>query len=659
MDLNQINYKVILCVIFELGLLKISIGQEDIPPTCPSEIYCHGPLLDTIQMAKIYPDSKTFVDMKLRRSPNETLDIFYTWMKRFNDHKPSRGEVIKFVKDNFEPEGQEFENWDPQDWIEHPEYLNQIADEKFRKWGRSLNAIWKELGRKMKKHVEDNQDLYSIIWVPHPVIVPGGRFREFYYWDTYWIVQGLLLSEMRTTVKGILENFLFIVENHGHIPNGGRIYYLARSQPPMMVPMIKLYFDNTKDVEFIANNILTMEKEFEFWMNRHVRHINKDDKTYRLAIYADNSKGPRPESYSEDIEGAKLFKDDAKKELFYSELKAAAESGWDFSSRWFITNSSNKGNLTNTKTRYIVPVDLNALIYWNADIISEFYDVLGNESRSNYYRKIADEWLEAVDEVLWHEEVGSWLDYDLYNGVKRDYFYPTNIAPLWTGCFSKVGIEQRTKLIMKYLQNKNIMNFPGGIPTTVEHTGEQWDFPNAWPPLQHIMIVALNNSGDSNAKRLAFEIAEKWVRSNYKAFEASDGMYEKYDSTVQGGHGGGGEYEVQKGFGWTNGVIMDLLYRYSNMTAEDPPAPPNQAEPVTAASSSPILTAVAALVVSLTAGFIGVSIYRMKSRQHSPFEKKTQRPASSARYTELRNIPKYSKSLRKQVYGLSRGSKSP
>lgn len=200
------------------------------------------------------------------------------------------------------------------------------------------------LGRKMKTDVQENKDLYSIIWVPNPVIVPGGRFREFYYWDSYWIVQGLLLSEMNETVKGILENFLYIVKNYGHIPNGGRVYYLARSQPPLLIPMVQLYLEYTKDTQFIADNIITLEREFEYWMVNHTTNVQVDDKNYTLGIYIERSNGPRPESYSEDVEVAEIFKDKPKKEAFFSELKAAAESGWDFSSRWFILNATNKGS---------------------------------------------------------------------------------------------------------------------------------------------------------------------------------------------------------------------------------------------------------------------------------------------------------------------------
>ncbi|CAH1979394.1 unnamed protein product [Acanthoscelides obtectus] len=567
-------------------------------------------------MARIYEDSKTFVDMKMKRPPNETLQSFDEFMTQYQQ-KPSREDVREFVKKHFEEAGMEFEEWDPKDWTPDPKFVDDIQDVELKKWGKELNEIWKILGRKMKDEVKERQNLYSIIWVPNPVIVPGGRFREFYYWDSYWIVQGLLLSEMHETVRGMLENFLYIVDTYGHIPNGGRVYYLARSQPPLLLPMVKLYYDTTKDLDFVRRNIHIMEKEFNYWMNNHTTIVQKDRKNYTLAIYGDKSYGPRPESYSEDVESAAIFKEADKKEAFYSELKAGAESGWDFSSRWFVANGTNKGernsgNLTDIKTRSIVPVDLNAMVYWNAVILSEFHALLHNYDKAENYSKIANQWMEAVEAVLWHQDIGSWLDYDLYNSVPRNYFYPTNISPLWTHCYNQTQKEKIVRAVLKYLQDKNVL-YPGGIPSTHEHTGEQWDYPNAWPPLQHLMIIGLNNTGDDHAVRLAFEIAEKWVRSNYKAFKETAAMYEKYDATVPGGHGGGGEYELQLGFGWTNGVIMDLLAKYANqLTAEDPPAVV-RAEAITqehsasmvSSSISSITTALLALLISLTAGFIG------------------------------------------------------
>lgn len=143
------------------------------------------------------------------------------------------------------------------------------------------------------------------------------------------------------------------------------------------------------------------------------------------------------------------------------------------------------------------------------------------------YRRIADQWKSAVEAVLWHDEVGAWLDYDLLNYIKRDYFYPTNVVPLWTNCYDVTRREDYVSKVMKYLEKNQISLHLGGIPTTLEHSGEQWDYPNAWPPLQYFVIMALDNTGDPWAEKYALELSERWVRSNYKAFNETNYMYEK------------------------------------------------------------------------------------------------------------------------------------
>lgn len=133
--------------------------------------------------------------MKLKASPEETLAEFDTFMAE-HEQKPSNAELKKWVEDHFSKPGSEFENWTPNDWQKNPKFLEKINSEEFREFAARLNDLWLELGRKMTEDVKKNNDLYSIIYVENPVIVPGGRFREFYYWDSYWILRGLLLSEM-------------------------------------------------------------------------------------------------------------------------------------------------------------------------------------------------------------------------------------------------------------------------------------------------------------------------------------------------------------------------------------------------------------------------------------------------------------------------------
>jgi alpha,alpha-trehalase len=247
-------------------------------------------------MAGIYKDSKYFVDMKMKQPANETLELFWMFMKNVSN-SPSKQQVEKFVNDTFEPAGYEFEHWEPADWTASPKFLEKIKDNDLRKFGSDLNHIWKSLGRKMKDDVRINEELYSIIYVPNPVIVPGGRFREFYYWDSYWIIKGLLLSEMHITVKGMLNNFVAIVDKIGFIPNGGRIYYTMRSHPPLLISMVDEYLKITHDDVWLKENLWLLEKEFEFWMTNRTVDIEKNGKNYTLARYYEESSGPRPESY--------------------------------------------------------------------------------------------------------------------------------------------------------------------------------------------------------------------------------------------------------------------------------------------------------------------------------------------------------------------------
>uniref|UniRef100_A0A224X931 Trehalase n=1 Tax=Panstrongylus lignarius TaxID=156445 RepID=A0A224X931_9HEMI len=618
----------LLAVLFSLVSSSNSINKNALTRTCPSEIYCYGKLLHQIQMAKIFPDSKTFVDMKMKQNSTQILKQFNELLMQKTCH-PSVDDLKNFLAAHFEPAGSEFEEWEPSDWHASPKFLEKIDDRGLKKWAEQLHELWKHLGRKMKEDVYKNSNLYSIIPVPNPVIVPGGRFREFYYWDSYWIVRGLLYSEMYDTVKGMLNNFVSIVDRYGLIPNGGRIYYMMRSQPPLFIPMVDSYLEFTNDTEFLEKNIKSLEKEFLFWMKNRTIVVSKDGRNYTLCQYHDHTSGPRPESYREDVESAQFINKAEDKDRFYSELKSAAESGLDFSSRWFINDQgTNQGNLTDLKIKLIVPVDLNAIIYWNAKLLSKFFKILNRPKEAEVYEKISDKWLEAVDEILWHPEVGAWLDYDLLNKKKRDYVYPSNLSPLWTNCYPADKKNDYTDKVIKYIVKRKVLENLGGVPASLEHTGEQWDYPNAWPPHQYIIIMGLENANTTETKGLAFELAERWVQSNYKAYLPHKAMYEKYDATVVGGHGGGGEYEVQLGFGWSNGVILELLDRYGARLvgkerydgAQQTSAMMNTGVTYSSNHFGPVFTLLLAFGATLTAGCIGAVVY---AKRHSPWPDKS------------------------------------
>lgn len=215
--------------------------------------------------------------------------------------------------------------------------------------------------------------------------MPGGRFREFYYWDSYWIIRGLLYSEMFDTAKGMLKNFFSIIDRYGYIPNGGRIYYLRRSHPPLLTTMVHSYVEFTKDQEFLKEALPYLEREYQFFENNYMRNVNG----YALASYGqDLLIGPRPESYREDVNVANPLPG-TDKLRFYDEMNAGAESGMDFTSRWFIKNQTNDGHLIDTKCTEIVPVELNAILYSNAKMLADFHTQFGNDKIASRFKQKA------------------------------------------------------------------------------------------------------------------------------------------------------------------------------------------------------------------------------------------------------------------------------
>ncbi|XP_063236307.1 trehalase-like [Bacillus rossius redtenbacheri] len=532
---------------------------------CNHEIFCHGRILHEVQMSSLYPDSKTFVDMKLK-FPKQVVLKNFDILLRLSDNEVSRTSLSLFLRENFDDVASEFEAWTLPDIKDDPGFLDGIRDAKLKAYAKNIHMMWAFLARKIKDDVKFNPELYSIMYLPEPFVVPGGRFREIYYWDTFWICKGLLISEMYVTVRGMIKNYVHLVENWGLIPNGNRIYYKKRSQPPMLIPMVGIYHDFTKDFAFVQEIFPTLEKEFDFWRKQRSVTFRKYGKEYTMFRFYESSEGPRPESYKEDVVDAAAFDTPEKREEFFRELKAAAESGWDFTSRWFVYNASAdyRPTLADTKVRNIVPVDLNCIVEWNARTLAKFCKRMNRQDRARYYTRLSRDLQRAIKKVLWRENVGAWLDYDFVSRQRRNYFYPSNLAPLWTQSFDRRDASHYVERVLEYLEDVNILRYPGGIPTSQELTGQQWDYPNTWAPLQDMVISGLHKTNHDEAQKLALTLAQNWITTNYMAYEESKAMYEKYDARVMGMPGRGGEYENQIGFGWTNGVALDFLHQFGN-----------------------------------------------------------------------------------------------
>ncbi|WKX94945.1 hypothetical protein Q1695_011861 [Nippostrongylus brasiliensis] len=525
-------------------------------------IYCSGKLLEAVMAVKLYNDSKTFVDqpMKEGKTGDGISKAFATQFPQPVE-QISRDDVQKFVNENFEQEGHELDSCTSADWQNFPKSFKVIKDPTLRMFALNLNSIWKELCRQVKPMVKQSPERFSLLYVPNPFIVPGGRFREFYYWDAYWIIKGLLVSGMTQTAKGMIQNFAHIINTYGLVPNGGRVYYLRRSQPPLFIPMIYDYYQATRDTEFVREMLPVMEKEYQWWNANRALTLKVNGEPVTMYQYRTPATVPRPESYREDVLSAQNITDENKRRLFFSDLGSAAESGWDFSARWFADNVS----LTSIETTNIVPVDLNAFMCYNMHILGNLHRVVGNENKGTAWISQYIKFRDQFQKVFYVDNAKGWYDYNLRTQRHNTEFYASMAAPLFTQCYEPLSLLKADDLYNK-LEELGVFNYIGGIPSSLQFgSTQQWDFPNGWSPLNHMMIEGLRKSDDPRMQQKAFILAQKWVLANLHVFENDQAMWEKYDvSSAKPRLGGGGEYNVQPGFGWTNGVAIDLLVSYGD-----------------------------------------------------------------------------------------------
>jgi alpha,alpha-trehalase len=508
--------------------------------SCTSRIYCNGDVLHKIQMAHVYPDSKTFVDMPSKSSESQVLDNFKNLA---NDS--TRQDVEKFLDENFHKVGFEVQTAEPADWDDNPSYLCNIKDKTFLEFGKTLNTKWKSLLRIFNRSGLCENCASSAIITNHSFVVPGGRFIEYYYWDTYFIFEALLSSKMLSTARGILANFLDIVEINGFVPNGARVYYLYRSQPPLLTHMFKAYVDATADYAFLKSKIELLDQEYAFWMYERAVEYEKNGRKYTLNAYNVSTVIPRPESYREDYLNGEKTSDPV---LYYSNVMSAAESGWDFSSRWFL----NPMDIKTIVITDMIPVDLNAILYRNEKLLAEFHSLFGNKEKSEFYESQMKYRESAINELLWDDELNTYADLNIKSGeLHTEYLYASDLAPLWVGITPPVKPE----LILNRYKSL-IMDHVSGIPVSNIKTGEQWDFPNVWAPYNFWLVEYLNKMGKTD---IALNIAQRFVNTVYCGWKKTGFIYEKYDAERLGEYGGGGEYIVQEGFGWTNGVVIKFM----------------------------------------------------------------------------------------------------
>ena len=440
-----------------------------------------------------------------------------------------------------------------------------------------IRALWPALTRQADR--PDPRS--SLLPLPHPYVVPGGRFREVYYWDSYFTMLGLVESGRTDLVGSMLDNFAHLVRTVGHIPNGNRTYYLGRSQPPYFAAMVGLYAAAT-DTARALRYLDALEAEHAFWMDGADRAAPGG--AYRRVVrlrggaalnrYWDDLPAPRPESFREDEELGRSFAEGAAREAFYRHVRAAAESGWDFSSRWM----RDPRDLRSLETTNIVPVDLNSLLYHQERVIAMLRrarGAAGDAEVARRYERDAEARRSALLAAAWDPAAGFFYDVRWTTG-ERVTDRPTlaAAAPLYFGLATpEQGRAVAARLEREFAQ-------PGGFVTTLVRSGQQWDAPNGWPPLQWLAMQGARCYGRAD---LADTVRGRWLALNRRTYRATLKMTEKYDVMDLSRPAGGGEYPNQDGFGWTNGVALALAAQVAG--AEGPPADQRRARVTTPCSA--------------------------------------------------------------------------
>lgn len=472
--------------------------------------------------------------------------------------------ISKFVEDNFYPVGYDIIKHEAEDYIEKPRFLENLQNKELIDVSKALHNMWNELSRKKLKL--ENNGSSTLFDLPYPFIIPGGRFREYYYWDTYWILEGLMVSDMYTSAKNIVKNFIYIINKYGYIPNGTRKYYLYRSQPPYFTMMLlKLLDDDGNQFNDLVfdEGLKAAVKEYEFWMKyKSVEIEDENGEIHTLNRYHVPSNFPRPESFAEDIITFEKQYDKSEIEIF-SNIKSGAESGWDFSSRWL----EDEKRLNTIQAFDQVACDLNAILYRNEIILSTLHSRKGEKKKALYYLDKSEKRMVAINAILWNKKENIWMDYVVTTKKHvSQRFYFSNLVPLIYGIQPPKENYTAYDVLLKYA--KEIFGYPGGIPASGDNgveTLQQWDFPNVWAPHQHMMVEYLINIDE---EKLAYHVARQFFNSVYEGYKVEKEFYEKYNCLETGSTGLGGEYTPQTGFGWTNGTALSFVLKFGDKLAE-------------------------------------------------------------------------------------------
>ncbi|RZK22874.1 MAG: alpha,alpha-trehalase TreA [Hymenobacter sp.] len=512
-----------------IGLAHAQAQVRAAGSTLPTPRQLYPGLFEAVQLDRVYADGKTFVDALPTAPPAEVVAAY-------ERQRTQPGFDLKvFVGQYFTP----------------PVAATDVYRSNVQAGIRAhLDTLWTVLRRPAQAEAAQ---FSSLLPLPRPYLVPGGRFREIYYWDSYFTMLGLRQAGRTALLRDMVANFGYLIDHYGHVPNGSRSYYLTRSQPPFFALMVQLLAQaEGAGSQAVAQFRPQLKQEYAYWTagaeglppgaaaGRVVRMPGGET----LSRYWDDSDQPREESYREDVEAARLSRQPAPE--FYRSVRAAAASGWDFSSRWFVPG---KG-LETIRTTNLVPVDLNCLLLTLEQTLTKAAQQAGDSTEARQYRLAGQARAAAIRRYCWDASANFYVDYDLPQRRPSPVHTLAGVFPLAFG----VATTAQARQVAQHLNNEFLR--PGGLLTTTNPSGQQWDAPNAWAPLEYLAVVGLRRY---QQPALADTVAHRWTRLNVQVFSQTGKLLEKYNVEKTGWLAGGGEYPLQDGFGWTNGVLLTLL----------------------------------------------------------------------------------------------------
>lgn len=374
---------------------------------------------------------------------------------------------------------------------------------------------WPKLTR---LHPKDDE---SLLGLPHRYLVPAYEeghefdFNELYYWDSYFMVQGLLDEQHKELVIGMLENLLFTFERFKIIPNASRTYLMGRSQPPFLTSFIMDVYKTYK-----------LDKR---WLKRAIKIAQAE---YHL-VWMGKTKPNARQVY----EGLSRYYD-----VNYLHDLAEAESGWDYTPRF------------GHKALNYLPIDLNSLLFKYEKDFAYAERLFGNEAEAEKWDKAAESRRVTVNKLMWSELKGLYYDYNYVKEHKGSVSSLASYYPLWAGMVDERQAAKLVNSLNKFEQRGGLATtdalqvsdlVPGGLPT-------QWAYPNGWPPLHFMVVKGLQKYGyEQEARRIAI----KWLKTNLNWFNKHGVFLEKYNVVQPNKPPAKGAYPSQTGFGWTNSVF--------------------------------------------------------------------------------------------------------